>query len=525
VTPASTDLSVIGRRSLVSVLELGESQFPEKTLLVYEDHDGISHRYSWSEFGDESRRMALRLRERGVVAGDRVHVHLENGPLFYFVWFACAYLGAAMVPTGMQATKNELTYVIDHSRALLSVTDSRWTDLFNDIRGGGGDHVLLSDVLTANPKGNLEPVENLVGRDAAVLYTSGTTALPKGVRVTQGNYVYAGEVLSQAIRAEPSDRFIVALPLFHANAQYYSSMGALVAGARIVLLRGFSASRYLSQACKYEATVGSLFAAPIRMILRQSAVMAASDLRLRLMLFAQNLRPEELAAWDSLTGVPLLQLYGMTETIGPPLINQLGDSRANALGRVSLGYSCKVVDDSGSAVFVGQPGELFVRGTPGTSIMAGYLHDETSTNAAVADGWLRTGDLVREDGDGFVYFVDRVKDVVKRGGENVGASEVEAILRQHPAVDEAAVVAMPDDMMNEAVVAFVTCIPSLGLRLTGDEIQDWCKGRLAKFRVPSAVIVIDNLPRTSVGKIEKRTLKAALARRWDSASARLIDDP
>jgi crotonobetaine/carnitine-CoA ligase len=243
------------------------------------------------------------------------------------------------------------------------------------------------------------------------------------------------------------------------------------------------------------------------MILAQKPSPRWREHSLRVVLFAQRLTAEELARWDAVVGAPLLQLYGMTETIGPPLMNPLyGERRHHSVGRPVLGYACRVVREDGTPAGVGEPGELLVSGVPGVSLMQGYLDDPQATADALRDGWLRTGDIVSVDADGFVTFVDRTKDMIKRAGENVAASEVEAVLLEHPGVADAAVFGVPDAMRDEQVIAYV--VPRFGDAVSDEELVAWCAERLSKFRVPQHVVVTTDLPRTAVGKVMKHALRA-----------------
>jgi crotonobetaine/carnitine-CoA ligase len=325
------------------------------------------------------------------------------------------------------------------------------------------------------------------------------------VRVTHANYVFAGESVAAGLGLTPEDRFLVVLPLFHANAQYYSVMSTLIAGGTIVLAARFSASGWAETAIRHEATIASLFAAPIRMILAKPSRPEWRSHRLRVVAFAQNLTAGEHDAWVRDIGAPLLQLYGMTETIGPPLMNPLwGERRHDSLGRVVLGYRCRITDRDGVAVTPGQAGELRVGGIPGISLMAGYLKDPEATDAVMRDGWLRTGDLVREDEDGLISFVTRAKDMIKRAGENIAAGEIEDVLMGHPAVMDAAVVGVPDPMRDETIVAFVVTVDG---KLDAAALRTWCADHLARFRVPEFFAARTVLPRTSVGKIQKQVLR------------------
>jgi crotonobetaine/carnitine-CoA ligase len=283
-------------------------------------------------------------------------------------------------------------------------------------------------------------------------------------------------------------------------------MSALVVGATLVVTDRFSASRFWEIAAQHQATVASLFAAPMRMLLAQPEA-RLPDHQLRLAVFAQDVTPAQLTEWQRRFGVPLLQIYGMTEQLGWPMANPLHGRRDNmTIGRPTLPFRCRVVDDMGVDVAPGTSGQLLVQGEPGLSLMRGYHKDPRATAEAIRDGWLWTGDNVRERDDGLFTFVDRAKDMIKRAGENVAASEVEAVLKDHPAVFDAAVIGVPDPMRDEAIKACVVLRD--GRRASADELIAWCAGRLARFRVPELVEFRSELPRTSVGKIQKHLLRA-----------------
>jgi carnitine-CoA ligase len=341
----------------------------------------------------------------------------------------------------------------------------------------------------------------------AILYTSGTTSKPKGCLITNANYLHVGESVSKGMRLGPDDRFLTVLPLFHGNSQYYATMSALVVGASVVLTERFSASRYWDQAARHGCTVGSLFAAPMRMLLAQPPSPDARRHRMRLVIFAQNLSEQQLREWDERFGAPLMQIYGMTEQLGHPLANPLDYPRDNmTIGFPSLGWQVRIVDEAGEDVPEGQAGQLLVRGEPGSSLMLGYFKNPDATAEAIRDGWLWTGDNVRVREDGYAVFVDRAKDMIKRSGENVAAGEVEEVLKAHPSVFDAAVIGVPDPIRDEAILALV--IPREGTTPTETDLIAWCAERLAKFRVPERVLFRTELPRTSVGKIQKHLLRA-----------------
>lgn len=505
-------LTIASGRTLPAVLRDGVLRAPEHPLLVFEDEAGSVTTWSWAEFDASARRLAGLLREHGVSHGDRLHLHLANRPEFLLVWVAAAYLGASIVPTNIAASPHELAYILEHADVRLSVTDTAGRDVVSRGRDIAGIDGLLLDAdhgdLDVGPEHEVDPAQaaGAPADELAVMYTSGTTANPKGVLITQSNYVYSGEVVAAALRLTQDDRFLTVLPLFHANAQNYSTMGTLVGGGTLVLVSRFSASRLLSQAVRHRATVASLFAAPMRMMLAQTPTADWRAHQLRTVIFAQNLTPEEYARWDRLIGAPLLQIYGMTETVGPPVMNPLhGERHHDSIGRPSLGYTCRVLREDGADAAPGEPGQLLVGGVAGLSLMAGYLHNPEATAETLKAGWLHTGDVVTADADGFLRFVDRQKDMIKRAGENVAASEVEAVLLAHPAVRDAAVVGVPDPIRDEQIIAFV--VLGDGESAEPDELIEWCTERLATFRVPSVVELTHQLPRTPVGKIQKHLLR------------------
>jgi crotonobetaine/carnitine-CoA ligase len=196
----------------------------------------------------------------------------------------------------------------------------------------------------------------------------------------------------------------------------------------------------------------------------------------------------------------------MTETIAPPTMNPLDGERRNmSIGCPTVGSDVKIVDEKGRDVRPGEVGELLVAGEPGRTIMAGYLNDPDATDRTIRDGWLYTGDNVRVDEDGYFHFVDRSKDMIKRAGENIAASEIEAVVNDHPDVFESAAIGVPDPIRDEAVKLLV--VAKDGARIKVEDIVSWCGEHLAPFKVPSFVEFVDELPKTSVGKIQKGVLR------------------
>lgn len=499
-----------GLRTVPAVLAEQAAVRGGQTLLVYEDDDGETIALTYADVWASAQAAAELLRARGVGVGDRVHLNLRNCPEFVVLLVAAGLLGAVVVPTNPNAVVGELAFVIRHARVKLSIAEPDRLDVVEAADAGSGRAPLSRTevpIVRARAEDAARPADLAAASplDAlAVLYTSGTTSHPKGVLVTHASYVHVGTAVARHLRVTPTDRWLVVLPMFHANAQYYCVMSALVAGASVALMSRFSASRWARQASRHGATLASLFAAPIRMLLAQAPRADDAENALRLTVFAQRVGDDQLATFEQRFACPLLQLYGMTETIAPPLMNPLDGPRRNeTVGRPIAGARVRIVDEAGDDAEVG---ELLVAGVPGVSLMAGYVDDADATSEALADGWLRTGDMMRVAGEGWYAFHDRVKDMIKSSGENIAAAEVERVIDSHPAVFESAVVGLPDPVRDEVVQAFV--VLHEGAPLAAQELIDWCAQRLVRFKVPADVQIVAELPRTSVGKVQKHRLRA-----------------
>lgn len=498
-------LCTTGTETVASLLRDRATGNPDTPFLLFDSSPTPEFTYAGTY--ELACRGAAALSALGVTRGDRFGMAIGNAPEFFACWFGAALLGAVAVPMNPQSTVAELHHMLGHSGCRAVVAEPSAVEACAQAVAPGVRVVATGeelDRLMARPwhdDGHVgEPTDPL-----AVLYTSGTTSLPKGVVVTNANYLVAGEVVSQVVRMRPDDRWLVVLPMFHANAQYYCTMSALVSGASVAVAPRFSASSWAAQAQRTGATLGSLFAAPIRMLLAQPPNAGDRDNRLRATFFAQNLTHEQLADFESRFGCPLVQWYGMTETIAPPVANPLLRTRDNMTIGLPVGAPLRVVDPDGHDVGPNGIGELLVGGQPGLTLMAGYLDDPAATDAAIRDGWLHTGDVVRITPSGMLAFHDRSKDMIKRSGENVAAAEVERVVNEHPTVFESAAIGVPDAVRDEAIKVYV--VLHEGAVAAPDEIISFCSERMVKFKVPSFVEIVDRLPRTSVGKIQKHVLR------------------
>ena len=459
----------------------------------------------------------------GLSQGDVFNLHLPNCPGFIILWFAAVRLGAVMMPTNVLSSAEELAYLIEHSNSKLSFTTAEHTTTLQKCQAEIDclQKIVICDPFSHAPGTGTFEARLLQQPDtpwpcpaaetdmAAIMYTSGTTSKPKGVMVSHANYMTAGQTVADAIELGEQNRHFVVLPLFHGNAQYYSTMSALLRGASIALMDRFSASQYFDKCIEYDCTVASLFAAPMRMILAQAESPAHRHNRLRIVIYAQNLTEQQMQDWQQRFDAPLCQIWGMTETMGPPLMNPLHGERRNwTIGKPSGEYDIVLVDEAGKAVKAGLEGEITVKGIPGKTIMSGYFKNEQATRDTIRDNWLYTGDNAIQDTEGFYRFVDRKKDMIKRSGENVSAGEVENVLLQHPSVFECAVIGLPDEIRDESIVGVVVLKP--GCKIGESELIEFCANKLASFRVPERIVFETSLPKTSVGKIQKHLIRNAL---------------
>ena len=501
-------MNIVGARTLGGALADKVARFPDQGFLTFEGADGaVTPWLSWRELDRLVNRTAHLLLRLGLEPKEKFNLHLGNCLEFIVFWLAAARTGTVMVPTNPVSTATEMAYILAHSEARLAITEPRYAEACRSARDRCP---ALLDVIDVRP---LEPllaglpdtppdVVVTASDEISMQYTSGTTSRPKGVLLTHANYIYGGEVMAKAMRVGPSDRHLVVLPLFHAGAQLHAFLPMLLTGGSVAVMERFSASRFVTQAIEHEATLAALFAAPIRMLLAQPRRPDEGRTKIRACSYAQNVTPPQFAEWHERFRAPLMQIWGMTETMSLPLMHPLDlPPKPLSMGMPVLGYEVRVVDETGRETPPGVTGELIVRGEPGLSLMKGYFRNDKATAETLRDGWLYSGDQAYVDEEGWFFFVDRKKDMIKRAGENVAASEVEDVLKQHSAVFDAAVVGVPDPVRDQSIKAYV--IVREQATATAGELIAWCRERLSPFKVPEVVEFRESFPRTSVGKIQK----------------------
>lgn len=487
---------------------------PEAPFLVWEGTEGDTRQWTYRQFDAVIDRTWRWLAAHGARPGLPIHLALANSPAFVAVWLAAVRHGGWVIPADPQSSSAELKMHFASTSPVVGVCASKRAEEYRSAAANEGLAVLEVDEEdtdlgwgpTSPASASRIPDPAPLDR-AAVMFTSGSTAAPKGVVITQANYAFAGEVMAAAADLRAQDRTLVVLPLFHANAQYYSFAAAISAGSSVALMSRFSASGFLTQAARHRATHASLFAAPMRMILARCGS-PVPGLQLRQCWYAQNVTAPQYEQFSALLGCRPRQLYGMTETLPAVLTNPSDSPEFNSMGAVTTGCRVKLRRSDGRAPAPGEVGEIVVGGEPGTTLFESYLDDPEATHAAVHEGWFYTGDYAVQDARGTFFFNGRAGDVLKVAGENVSVVEIESVLAEHPCVLEVAVVGEPDPIRDEIPIAFV--VPA-SANLDIADLESWCRQRLAPSKRPRRIHVVERLPRTSVGKIRKFLLHGETA--------------
>ncbi|OBJ69107.1 AMP-binding protein [Mycobacterium sp. 1274756.6] len=510
----------IGFRTVNDLLAERAAADPGKEFLVFESGEGQVERFTYGRWLADVEALAAGLAGRGVGPGTKVALRMRNGPQLILSWFAVARLGAVSVLTIVQNTPRETHYVTSFSDSEFVITDADFHDMYEQLLP---ELPLVKSIIVVGSDGPVEGAtrfeeltvagsrapEVRLAPDAPIqmLFTSGTTAAPKAVVLTHANCLHAGERERMIQSLEPTDRLLTCLPFYHVNAQTVTLLSALTLGATAIFLQAYSASRFMEQVRRHRATQVMLGSAIVQTLLVTPEHPDDRSHELRRVPYAINVADSQKDAFEKRFGVRFMNAYGLTETMtvvsAAPVF---GEQRWPSIGRPAGERLVRLVDDQGDPVPVGEVGEITVFGRPGYTIMKEYYKNPEATSDAIRDGWFHTGDLGRFDEDGYLYFVDRKKDMIKRSGENVSATEVEAVLMAHPDVLEVAVIGVPDPIRDEAVKACLVLVP--GNEVSADELTEYCRERLASFKVPTIIDIRTELPHTAVGKIEKKQLRA-----------------
>jgi acyl-CoA synthetase (AMP-forming)/AMP-acid ligase II len=498
--------------SWLGVLEHHALRTPTKPLAVFGD-DVVTYQ----GMADAAAALAGGLHTRGVGVGDVVALLSYNNIEFLTTIFAANYVGAIAMPINWRLAAPELRYILEHSEARALVCDDALVDLANDATKGMEDALLRASI--SGPVDGWTPLADL--RDAAnapprvhvadddvhrLMYTSGTTGRPKGVMLTHANLAWKNYAHITEFGFTSDDLGLACGPLYHVGALDLTTTSLIAAGATTIIHRVFEAPSVVDELERSRVTTVWLAPAMVKDILALPDIEQRDLSSVRLVINGGEKMPIPLierlqrtfpSAWFA-------DAYGLTETVSgdtfldrDSIVTKLG-----SVGRPCLYLELDIWDEDGRSLPPGERGEVVLRGP---KVFKGYWRDPDATSAAFAGGWFHTGDIGVRDEDGYLFIVDRLKDMILSGGENIASSEIERVLYEHESVVEAAVVGRADDRWGEVPVAYV--VVRADAATTPDELVEHCRGQLARYKVPKDVLLIDALPRNPSGKVLKRELR------------------
>ena len=494
--------------NLASNLARWAAERPAHPAILFE-----GRRIGFAELDTAASRLAHALSAHGVSAGDRVALFLPNVPEFAIVFFAAQKLGAVTVSINAIFRSAEVEYLLNDSGAKVVFTVGELAQFVPRERCPALEQVVICEGDTpagaatlaawcAGRDARFELVERAADAPASLLYSSGTTGFPKGVTLTQSNISSNVATAARYSGYRPDDRLAVFLPLFHVYGQNYIMNAAVQAGATIVLFRRFVPDPVLEAIARERVTL--FFGVPTIFIGLLSMDLSKYDLSsIRYEMSAAATMPEEISRrWTERFGRRVYEGYGLTECSPFACYNDLIEHRFGSVGRAVEGFELAIFDEADRELPRGEWGEIVIRG-PG--VMKGYWNRPEDTAQALRGGWLHSGDIGRMDDDGYVFIVDRVKDMINLSGFKVWPAEVEQYLYKLPQVQEVAVYGLPHPDKGEQVVAAV--VPKPGQRLTADEVIAYCRANIAAYKVPARVDIVSELPKSATGKILKRVLR------------------
>jgi crotonobetaine/carnitine-CoA ligase len=500
-------------RTVTSVLEEGAGRHGDAAALRFE---GTTTTYA--ELRDRAYAFAGGLERLGLGRGDRLLIMAHNSPEFVHAWLGCALAGVVEVPVHVEYRGELLRYIVEHSGATRMLLAAEFVPRLGELApelgaleglvviGEPPDGAPLPATALADVLATQEDLRRPLESDPlAVMYTSGTTGPQKGVLVSQRHaYEYANAVC-RVLELREGDRYYAPLPLFHIAGQWAVVYACLQRGATAVIRRRFSVSEFWEDCAAEGVTTTFLLGAMAQFLYAQDAPLP-DGVRLDRALLVPLI--EGLDEFRRRFGVRVTTCYGSTET-GVPVVAGFDVSDPRVIGRAAPGYECRVVDEDDEQVPPGVTGELVVRAAEPWTTMIGYHGDDAATAHAFRNQWLHSGDAVRRDDGGTFFFVDRLKDAIRRRGENIASFDVEREVNAFPGVLESAAFAVPSAHTEDEVAVCV--VPKPGAALDVDELRAFLEQRLPRFMLPGTIEVLQELPKTMTGKIKKYELRERVA--------------
>ena len=477
-------------------------------------------RMTYKELDVRCNRFGNGLLSNGLAKGDRVATLLMNGSEFVEVFFGGAKAGGVIVPLNWRLVADELSFILTDSGAETLIFGTEFAQVVTELHRRGDEgtqvknwiHVGEASDRPAFATGYEDLVEggsqDEPGSDACdddllfIMYTSGTTGLPKGVMHTHNTTMWGSLTALTTADVRYGDRYLICLPLFHVGA-LNPLLSTIHAGGSLVIMREFDPTQIWQAYADEKITVTIAVPAMLNFMLKTYDATAYDLSSLRWIMSGAAPVPATLIENYAALGFEIHQVYGLTETCGPACLISPEDAvkRAGSTGKAFFHTDVKVVDPEGHEVKPNETGEVLIRGP---HIMKGYWNRPEATAETVIDGWLHSGDVAMVDDEGFVYIQDRIKDMIISGGENVYPAEIENVLSALPGLEEVAVIGLPSPKWGESPLAVVVKSDE---NLTDSDVLDFCKGKLAPFKLPKSVEFIDVIPRNPTGKVLKRLLR------------------
>lgn len=480
------------------VYELIQQGTDEKIALYEKDIN-----YSYAQLKMKVNQYRNFLYTLGIRPGDNVGLFAKNSADFIFSYFAVVSLGGAVVPLNTMLTGKEVSFILNDAQARYVLTDKE-LQLDTGVSASPPAQILIQNINEETNRVSYPaaPVITMEETDPCViLYTSGTTGRPKGALLSHRNLIANAEAFSIVTEAAASDNTLCVLPMFHSFAWTCCVTTPLYNGASITIVETFSPKEVIATIREKGVTV--VMGVPAMYGYYASLATPADLAGVRL--FASggaSLPLEVLHSFYTKTGKRVIEGYGLSEASPAVAFNPLDATKPGSIGLPLPGVEVKIVDSEGKETETGEVGEIIVRGP---NVMLGYFGLPNETEEAIRDGWLYTGDLAYKDTDGYIFIVDRKKDLVIVSGLNVYPREVEEIIYQYPAVQETAVIGVPDKKRGETVRAFI--VPKEGMQLNKKDLLTFLKKHLAAYKLPRGIIEVDTLPKTATGKISKKDLR------------------